>query len=108
MIRSFSLPERRRWPIIGVNTNPVAAVEATEEIARFSDDYGARYPKAGKTLTKDQDKFPTYFGYPAERWPHLHTTNPIEATFATVKAQIRKAKGAGSRKAGLPWPSSCW
>ena len=42
-----------------------------------------------------------YFDYPAEHWLHLRTTNPIEATLATVKARTRKTKGAGSRKAGL-------
>jgi putative transposase len=74
---------------------------AIEEIARFSDEYIARYHKAVETLTKDQDKLLTFFDYPAEHWLHLRTTNPIEATFATVKARTRKTKGAGSRNAGL-------
>ena len=39
--------------------------------------------------------------FPAEHWIHLRTTNPIESTFATVKARTKKTKGAGSRKAGL-------
>jgi len=74
---------------------------ALEEIALFSEEYGARYPKAVATLTKDQDRLLTFFDFPAEHWIHLRTTNPIESTFATVKARTKKTKGAGSRKAGL-------
>jgi transposase-like protein len=74
---------------------------ALEDIALFSEEYAARYPKAVKTLTKDQDRLLTFFDFPAEHWLHLRTTNPIESTFATVKARTRKTKGAGSRNAGL-------
>jgi transposase-like protein len=74
---------------------------ALEEIAIFSEEYGARYPKAVETLTKDQDQLLTFFDFPAEHWIHLRTTNPIESTFSTVKARTKKTKGAGSRKAGL-------
>jgi transposase-like protein len=74
---------------------------ALEEIVIFSEEYGARYPKAVETLTKDQDQLLTFFDFPAEHWIHLRTTNPIESTFSTVKARTKKTKGAGSRKAGL-------
>ncbi len=74
---------------------------ALEEIDRFSKEYEARYPKALKTLTKDQDQLLTFFDFPAEHWIHLRTTNPIESSFSTVKARTKKTKGAGSRKAGL-------
>jgi len=74
---------------------------ALEEIAVFEKEYGARYPKAVETLTKDQDRMLTFFDFPAEHWLHLRTTNPIESAFATVKARTKKTKGAGSRKAGL-------
>ena len=74
---------------------------ALEEIARFSDEFEARYPKAVETLTKDQDQLLTFFDFPAKHWIHLRTTNPIESSFSTVKARTKKTKGAGSRKAGL-------
>ena len=74
---------------------------ALEEIARFSQEYGARYPKAARTLSQDRDRLLTFFDFPAEHWIHLRTTNPIESTFSTVKARTKKTKGAGSRKAGL-------
>jgi putative transposase len=74
---------------------------ALEEIAVFEQAYGARYPKAVETLHKDQEQMLTFFDFPAEHWRHLRTTNPIESTFATVKARTKKTKGAGSRQAGL-------
>ncbi len=72
-----------------------------EDTDRFSQEYGARYPKAVETLTKDQDQLLTLFDFPAEHWIHLRTTNPIESPFATVKARTKKTKGAGPRNAGL-------
>jgi transposase-like protein len=74
---------------------------ALEEIDVFQKEYGQRYAKAVETLTKDQDRMLTFLDFPAEHWLHLRTTNPIESTFATVKARTKKTKGAGSRKAGL-------
>ena len=74
---------------------------ALEEIDIFQKEYGQRYAKAVETLLKDQDRMLTFFDFPAEHWLHLRTTNPIESTFATVKARTKKTKGAGSRKAGL-------
>ena len=74
---------------------------ALEEVAIFENEYGGRYAKAVETLTKDQDRMLTFFDFPAEHWLHLRTSNPIESTFATVKARTKKTKGAGSRKAGL-------
>jgi putative transposase len=74
---------------------------ALEDMARFSEEFSARYPKAMETLTKDQDQLLTFFDFPAEHWIHLRTTNPVESPFATVKARTKVTKGAGSRKAGL-------
>jgi putative transposase len=71
------------------------------EIAAFVAEYGAKYPKAVESLTRDQDQLLTHFDFPAEHWGHLRTTNPIESTFATVKLRQRVTKGAGSRTAGL-------
>ena len=74
---------------------------ALEDMTRFSEEFAARYPKAVKTLTKDQDRLLTFFDFPAQHWIHLRTTNPVESPFATVKARTKITKGAGSRKAGL-------
>src|ERR687896_698595 len=52
-----------------------------------------------------RDVFPetllAFYDFPAEHWPHLKTTNPIESTFATVRLRTRVTKGPGSRAAGL-------
>lgn len=73
---------------------------AREDIKRFCQEFQAKYPKAVECLLKDQDELLTFFDFPAEHWIHLRTTNPIESTFATVKARTKRTKEAGSRKAG--------
>jgi putative transposase len=74
---------------------------ALEDMQRFKQEFQAKYAKAVECLLKDQDELLTFFEFPAEHWIHLRTTNPIESTFATVKARTKRTKGAGSRKAGL-------
>lgn len=75
--------------------------DAEEQIERFKREYEAKYPKAVESLKRDQDKLLTYFGYPAEHWRHLRTTNVVESPFATVRLRTRVTKGAGSRKKGM-------
>lgn len=74
---------------------------AEKAIADFATEYGAKYPKALDSLTRDQDKLLSFFDFPAEHWKHLRTTNPIESAFATVRLRQRVTKGAGSRTRGL-------
>ena len=47
--------------------------------------YQLKFPKATSCLAKDRTELLAFYDYPAEHWPHLRTTNPIESTFATVK-----------------------
>src|SRR6266705_2093091 len=42
-----------------------------------------------------------FYDFPAQHWPHLRTTNPIESTFATVRLRTHRTKGCGSRIATL-------
>src|SRR5690625_5911435 len=75
--------------------------EAAEgEIERFREDYGAKYPKAVASLTRNQDELLTFYDFPAEHWKHIRTTNVIESPFATVRLRQRVTKGAGSRMKG--------
>lgn len=74
---------------------------AEKDIETFREEYGAKYPKAVTTLTRDQDKLLTFFDFPAEHWVHIRTSNPIESAFATVRLRQRVTKGAGSRQRGL-------
>ncbi|MCX4745854.1 IS256 family transposase [Kitasatospora sp. NBC_01287] len=74
---------------------------AERAIQTFAKLYSAKFPKAVKKITDDQDALLEFFDYPAEHWIHLRTTNPIESTFATVRLRTKVTKGAGSRAAGL-------
>jgi len=76
-------------------------VACEREMCRFTDEYGAKFPKAVAALTTDHERLLTLFDYPTEHWKQLRTTNPIESTFATVRLRERVTKGAGSRMAGL-------
>jgi hypothetical protein len=70
-------------------------------VKAFETAYGARFPKAAAKITDDLDELLAFYDYPAERWVHLRTTNPIDATFATVRHRTKVTKGPGSRAAGL-------
>ena len=49
-------------------------------VDRFVETYGAKYPKATAKLVKDKEVLLTHYGFPAEHWIHLRTTNAIEST----------------------------
>jgi putative transposase len=67
----------------------------------FVQTYQAKYPGAVECLLKDRDELMAFYDFPAERWQHIRTTNPIESTFATVQLRTYRTKGPGSRDAGL-------
>jgi transposase-like protein len=75
-----------------------AAVKAFD---LFVKTYETKYPKATECLSKDRDVLLTFYTFPAEQWPHIRTTNPIESRFATVRLRHTKTKGSGSRTARL-------
>src|SRR5690606_5275401 len=98
------LPKRlqgRAKEALGQIMNAESRSAAEKAIADFATEYGAKYPKALDSLTRDQDKLLSFFDFPAEHWKHLRTTNPIESAFATVRLRQRVTKGAGSRTRGL-------
>lgn len=70
-------------------------------IKAFAQLYDAKFPKAVKKITNDQDELLAFFGFPAEHWIHLRTTNPVESTFSTVRLRTKVTRGAGSRAAAL-------
>jgi transposase-like protein len=75
--------------------------DADTGIDEFVAIYGDKYPKAVAKLIKDRDVLVTFYDFPAAHWTHLCTTNPIESTFATVRARTKVTKGAGTRRRGL-------
>lgn len=74
---------------------------ALKALDKFTATFQAKYPKAVECLLKDKDELLAFYGFPAEHWQHLRTSNPIESTFATVRLRTSKTKGAGSRVACL-------
>jgi putative transposase len=68
---------------------------------QFISSYQAKYPKATECLEKDKEWLFSFYNFPAQHWPHLRTTNPIESTFATVRLRTHRTKGCGSRIATL-------
>ena len=75
--------------------------DAEKALDRFVAKYGAKYDKATACLTKDRDSLLAFYGFPAEHWKHVRSTNPIESTFATVRLRTAKTKGCLSRQTAL-------
>lgn len=75
--------------------------DADEAIEAFSTEFSPKHQRAVDCLVKDREKLLTFFGFPAEHWKHLRTTNVIESSFATVRLRQRVTKGAGSRTRGI-------
>jgi transposase-like protein len=73
---------------------------AERALAAFARDF-AKWPKAVSKLTADQQALLAFYDFPAEHWIHLRTSNPIESTFAPVRARTDVTKGPGSRQAGM-------
>lgn len=63
--------------------------------------FEAKYPKAMECLQKDKDSMLVFYDFPAEHWPHIRTTNPIESVFATVRLRTERTKNCGSRDTTL-------
>jgi putative transposase len=75
-----------------------AALRAYDQ---FISSYQIKFPKACECLHKDKEVLFTFYDFPAQHWPHIRTTNPIESTFATVRLRTHRTKGCGSRIATL-------
>jgi putative transposase len=48
------------------------------------------------------------YDFPAEHWRHIRMTNPIEATFATVRLRTHKTRGCLSRTTTLAMVCKLW
>jgi putative transposase len=70
---------------------------AEQAFDHFLTTYEVKYAKAVECLAKDRQALLTFYDFPAEHWPHLRTTNPIESTFATVRLRTAKTRGCVSR-----------
>ncbi len=72
----------------------VAAEHAFEV---FLATYTLKYPKATTCLQKDREELLTFYKFPAQHWPSLRTTNPIESTFGTIRHRTARTKGCLTR-----------
>ena len=75
--------------------------DAHKAFDKFIKTYSLKYEKAVNCLKKDREELLTFYGFPAEHWKPLRTTNPIESTFSTVRHRTKRAKGCFSRKTVL-------
>ena len=63
----------------------------------FIKTYGLKYPKAAQCLEKDREELLAFYDFPADHWPHIRTTNPIESTFGTIRHRTKRSKGCLTR-----------
>jgi putative transposase len=75
--------------------------EALRAVEAFAEEFGTKWPKAVAKIVEEKEALLAFYEYPAEHWVHLRTTNPIESTFAPVRARTHVTKGPGSRAAGV-------
>lgn len=99
-----SLPKsvhRRAKAAIKEITCAESKAHAQRAVEAFAAEFSTKWPKAAGKITDDREALLRFYDYPAEHWRHLKTTNPIESTFAPVRARTDLTKGPGSREAGL-------
>jgi transposase-like protein len=66
-------------------------------MTNFVEIYGAKYIKSVENLKKDKDSLLAFYDFPAEHWPSIRTSNPIESVFGTIRHRTRQSKGCLSR-----------
>jgi transposase-like protein len=71
--------------------NAEAAFDQFEEL------FEAKYPQAVQCLQKDREELMAFYDFPAQHWQSLRTTNPIEATFGTIRHRTKRSKGCLTR-----------
>ena len=79
---------------------------AAQAVKVFARQYGAKFPKAVKKITDDEDELLAFYDFPAEHWIHLRTTNPIESTFATVRLRTEVTRVPAPARPPSRWSSS--
>ena len=92
---------RRAKKAIHEITEAENKAEALRAVEAFAEEFGTKWPKATAKIVDEKEALLRYYDFPAEHWIHLRTTNPIESTFAPVRARTDVTKGPGSRAAGV-------
>ena len=68
-----------------------------QEFDLFIKTYEFKYPKATQCLEKDREELLAFYDFPADHWPHIRTSNPIESTFSTIRLRTKKTRACVSR-----------
>lgn len=92
---------RRAKKAIREITEAEGRAHAVSAIEAFADEFSTKWPKAVAKIEDDKETLLAFYDFPAEHWRHLRTTNPIESTFAPVRARMDLTKGPGCREAGV-------
>src|SRR5215211_3999309 len=92
---------RRAKKAIHEITEAENKAQAARAIEVFAEEFSSKWPKAVKKITDDKEALLACYEFPTEHWRHLRTTNPIESTFAAVRARMDLTKGPGCREAGV-------
>jgi transposase-like protein len=71
--------------------------QAEKAFDQFVRNFDAPCPKATGVLVKNRAALLCFYGFPAEHWVHIRTTNPIESTFATIRHRTTRTKNCVSR-----------
>ena len=71
--------------------------DAEKAFDLFIETYEPKYPKATLCLQKDREELLAFYDFPAKHWQSLRTTNPIEATFATIRHRTKRSRGCLTR-----------
>lgn len=90
---------KRAKKAIKERTEAENKAEARKAVKEFVKEFGVKWPRASAKISGEEEMLLSYYDYPAEHWRHLRTSNPIESTFATVRARTDITKGPGSREA---------
>jgi transposase-like protein len=67
--------------------------EASRKLRLLAGVLAVKHRQASETLTKWSDELLEFYGFPAEHWLHLRSTNPIESLYSTVRLRTRKTRG---------------
>ncbi|GAA3915439.1 hypothetical protein GCM10022277_07550 [Litoribacillus peritrichatus] len=59
--------------------------------------FEAKYPKVVECLLKDHNELLAFYGFPAQHWQSLRTSNPIESAFGTIRHRTKRSKGCLTR-----------
>lgn len=75
--------------------------DARKQYQKFLALYQSKYPKACASLERNIDRLLSFYGFPAQHWQHVRSTNVIESAFATIRHRQRQTKGNGSAGAAV-------